>query len=626
MNYLSADSISKTYGDRWLFKNLTFGISRGQRIALVGVNGSGKSTLLKVLAGIIPPDEGSVSVRKGISIGFLGQNPDLDEEATVHATLFAVQNDVMDAIHAYELALAHADSEPDKLQKAMERMDQLNAWEYEVKVKQILSKLDIHNLDQQIKELSGGQRKRVAMARVLIEDPDLLVFDEPTNHLDLESIEWLEKFLATQNTTLLMVTHDRYFLDNITNEIVELELGQLYSYKGNYSYFVEKKAEREQMEQAETEKARNLMRKELDWMRRQPKARGTKSKSRIDAFYDLKDKAAGKSKGPELELSVKTTRQGNKILEMHHVHKQYGSKVLVDDFSYVFRKKDRIGIVGPNGVGKSTFLNLLTGNIQPDSGEIVKGETTLFGYYTQDELTFKEDQRVIDIVKEVAEVVETANGEVITAAQFLQHFQFSPPMQYTFVSKLSGGEKRRLQLLRVLIKNPNFLILDEPTNDLDIITLNILEDFLEQFGGCLLIVSHDRYFMDRLVEHLFVFEGEGKIRDFPGNYTDYREWLQEVEREKTLAKEKEKPAPAPTAPTTEEPKKRKGTFNEKREYEQLETEIALLEEQKENLLAEMNSGVTDHEQLTELATKLDQISTQLDAKTERWMELAELFE
>ncbi|MBX0334480.1 ABC-F family ATP-binding cassette domain-containing protein [Pontibacter sp. HSC-14F20] len=622
MNYLSAENISKSFSERWLFKNLNFGISQGQRVALVGVNGSGKTTLLNVLAGKLPPDGGSVSVRKEITIGFLGQNPEFDEELTVQQTIFGGQGEVLDLIRDYEVAISHPDTSAEVMQHLMERMDELQAWDFEIKVKQILSKLGIHNLEQQIKHLSGGQRKRVAMARVLIEEPTMLILDEPTNHLDLDTIEWLEGLLSTQNTTLLMVTHDRYFLDKVANEIAELDNGELYTYKGNYSYFVEKKASREEMAAAETEKARNLMRKELDWIRRQPKARGTKAKYRVDAFEELKEKAAKKTAGPQLELSVKTTRQGGKIIEVDHISKSFGAKKIVDDFSYVFKKKDRIGVVGPNGAGKSTFLNMLTGKLQPDSGTIDPGQTTVFGYYTQDELTFKEDQRVIDIVKEIAEVVEMANGEVITASQFLQHFQFPPAQQYTFVSKLSGGEKRRLQLLRVLIKNPNFLILDEPTNDLDIITLNILEDFLLNFGGCMLMVSHDRYFMDRLVEHLFVFEGEGKIRNFPGNYTDYREWLKE--QEKVVQETK------PTAPVIEQKQektegKRKPTYQEKKEFEELEKEMPRLETRRTELIETMNAGTTtDHEQLNVWAKELEQLNEQLEEMEMRWLELSEI--
>ncbi|RDV15731.1 ABC transporter ATP-binding protein [Pontibacter diazotrophicus] len=627
MNYLSADNISKSFSERWLFKNLNFGISQGQRIVLVGVNGSGKTTLLNVLAGHLPPDEGSVSVRKEVTIGYLGQNPAFDEELTVHQNIFSGQNETLDLIRDYEAAMANPDTTGEKMQELMERMDELQAWDFEVKVKQVLSKLGINNLDAVIKNLSGGQRKRVAMARVLIEEPDLLIMDEPTNHLDLDTIEWLEGMLSTQNTTLLMVTHDRYFLDKVANEIAELDNGEIYTYKGNYSYFIEKKAEREEAAVAETEKARNLMRKELEWIRRMPKARGTKAKYRVDAFEELKEKAAKKTSGPQLELSVKTTRQGGKIIEVEHISKSFGEKKIVDDFTYVFKKKDRIGVVGPNGAGKSTFLNMLTGKLQPDSGYIDPGQTTVFGYYTQDELTFREDQRVIDIVKDIAEVVEMANGEVITASQFLQHFQFPPAQQYTFVSKLSGGEKRRLQLLRVLIKNPNFLILDEPTNDLDIITLNILEDFLLNFGGCLLIVSHDRYFMDRLVEHLFVFEGEGEIRNFPGNYTDYREWQKEQEREeaKQAAAAPAVATPAAKKEETANNNKRKASYAEQKEYEQLEKDIAKLESRKAELTETMTAGTTtDHEQLTAWATELESINDTLEEKEFRWLELSEL--
>jgi ABC transport system ATP-binding/permease protein len=629
MNYLSAESISKSYGEKPLFQDLNFGLSQGQKVALVGINGSGKTTLLNILAGTVPPDTGSVSTRKGIKIGFLPQQPLFNENFTVEQTIFASGNAILDTIQEYEHCLENPATSAARMQELIERMDELQAWEYELKIKQILSKLGIHNLESQMSHLSGGQRKRVAMARVLIDEPDLLILDEPTNHLDLDTIEWLEGLLAASQQTLLMVTHDRYFLDRVATEMAELDQGKIFSYKGNYSYFVQKKAERELQQDAEIEKARNLMRKELEWMRRQPKARGTKSKSRVDAFYDLKDKANSKVSSTNLELSVKTTRQGGKIIEVEHLSKAFGEKKIVEDFTYVFKKKDRIGIIGKNGTGKTTFLNMLTGKIAPDSGEIDTGETTVFGYYTQNELTFKEDQRVIDIVKEIAEVVETGNGEIITAAQFLQHFQFSPAMQYTFVSKLSGGEKRRLQLLRVLIKNPNFLILDEPTNDLDIITLNILEDFLLNFGGCLLIVSHDRYFMDRLVEHIFVFEGEGQVKSFPGNYTDYREYIAEQEAaEKTITK----PAPAVTAAVAQpisspEPtKKRKPTYSEKREFELLDDAIQVLENKKSTLIQEMNSENVDHKKISEAAAALKKVEAELEAKTERWLELAELMD
>jgi ATP-binding cassette subfamily F protein uup len=634
MNYLSADSISKSFGDRWLFQNLTFGINRGQRIALIGANGAGKTTLLKILAGTMPTDNGTVSVRRGIRVGYLWQQPEFPAGATVQEAIFSGQTAVLDAIRDYEACLEDPNTSDDRMQKVMERMEELHAWEYEVRTKQILGKLGIQNLDVLVDHLSGGQKKRVAMARVLIEEPDLLILDEPTNHLDLETIEWFENLLTTEQTTLLMVTHDRYFLDQVANEIAELDRGQVYNYKGNYSYYVEKKAEQEEANSAEMGKAKQLLKKELDWMRKQPRARGTKSKSRVDAFYDLKDKTSQKDTRTSLELSVKSTRQGNQILEIDHLSKRFGEKVVLDDFSYVFRKKDRVGIVGPNGAGKTTFLNMLTGKMTPDSGQIIPGQTTVFGYYTQTELTFNEDQRVIDVVKEVAEVVETGNGEVITASQFLQHFQFPPAQQYTFVRKLSGGEKRRLQLLRVLIKNPNFLILDEPTNDLDIQTLNILEDFLLQFGGSLLIVSHDRYFMDRLVEHLFVFEENGHLRDFPGNYTDYREWAKE--REALKANEPEsKPAPKPApvevveapksgaAPVADAAPKRKASFKEKQEYERLEQEIEQLETEKETIVNEMNNGSADHTRLAEIAKRVKEITDLVESKTERWLELAE---
>ncbi|MCU0352858.1 MAG: ATP-binding cassette domain-containing protein, partial [Cytophagales bacterium] len=522
MNYVSAESIGKAFSDRWLFRNISFGVSKGDKVALVGPNGIGKSTLLRILAGTMPPDEGKVSTRREITIGFLSQQPDFEPESSVLDTLFATQHPALAAIKAYEHALAHAD-QPDLLAEAITRMDAAEAWEFETQVRQILGTLGIHDLDQKVGSMSGGQQKRVAMARVLIERPDLLILDEPTNHLDLEAIEWLEHHLSAQAVTLLLVSHDRYFLDAVSNVIVEIDNGQLYRYQGNYAYFLEKKAEREAMQAAETEKARNLLRKELEWMRRQPKARGTKAKYRIDAFYELKEKASQTKNNAQLELSVKTTRLGNKIVELHDVSKSFGDRPLVRDFTYVFKKQDRIGIVGKNGVGKTTFLNLLTGQLMPDSGTVDRGDTTQFGYYTQQELIYKPNQRVIELVQEIAEVVTLANGQTLTASQFLNLFLFPPAKQWDLVEKLSGGEKRRLQLLRVLIKNPNFLILDEPTNDLDLTTMNVLEDFLENFGGCLLIVSHDRYFMDRLVEHLFVFEGEGRIRDFPGNYTDYRE-------------------------------------------------------------------------------------------------------
>ncbi|MGI4741961.1 MAG: ABC-F family ATP-binding cassette domain-containing protein [Janthinobacterium lividum] len=638
MNLLSAENISKNYADRWLFQNLNFGLQQGQRIAFVGINGTGKTTLMRVLAGLENPDTGLVTRRQGMRVTYLGQQPVFDESLSVEETIFASQNDTLRAVKDYEHVVNDPNHDPDDLQRVMERMDTLNAWDYESQVQQILGKLGILGelLTRNVSKLSGGQRKRVALARVLIEEPDVLLLDEPTNHLDLATIEWLENRLNSPSLTLLMVTHDRYFLDKVANEIVELDKGVMYRYQGNYSYFVEKKADRELREATEVEKARNLFRKELEWMRRMPQARGTKQKARIDAFYVTKEKASTNLSKQQLELSVKTTRQGGKIIEADSLNKKFGDKVVLDDFSYVFKKKDRIGLVGPNGAGKSTLLNMLTGKLQPDSGTVDVGQTTVFGYYTQTELEFDPTQRVIDIVKEVAEVVELANGDVLTASQFLTLFLFPPAQQYTLVSKLSGGEKRRLQLLRVLVKNPNFLILDEPTNDLDLGTLNILEDFLLNFSGCLLIVSHDRYFLDNLAEHLFVLEPGGAVLNFPGNYTDYRDYLAERETEATLEEEEKAAkmaraaakvaaaAPAPTPPPAAQVSKRRASFAEKKEFEQLEKAIAALEKEKEQLVAHLATGQGSRQDLIAWPARLQAVDKDLDAKGERWLELSDL--
>jgi ATP-binding cassette subfamily F protein uup len=635
MNLLSAENVSKNYADRWLFQNLNFGLQQGQRIAFVGINGTGKTTLMRVLAGLENTDTGLVTRRQGIRVTYLGQQPVFDESMTVEETIFASQNDTLRAVKDYEHVVNDPNHDPDDLQRVMERMDALNAWDYESQVQQILGKLGILGelLQRNVSKLSGGQRKRVALARVLIEEPDVLLLDEPTNHLDLATIEWLENRLNSPSLTLLMVTHDRYFLDKVANEIVELDKGQMYRYQGNYAYFVEKKADREMREATEVEKARQLFKKELDWMRRMPQARGTKQKARIDAFYVTKEKASTNLTKQQLELSVKTTRQGGKIIEADGISKRFGDKVVLDDFSYVFKKKDRIGLVGPNGAGKSTLLNMLTGKLKPDSGNVDVGQTTVFGYYTQTELEFDPSQRVIDIVKEVAEVVELANGDVLTASQFLTLFLFPPAQQYTLVSKLSGGEKRRLQLLRVLVKNPNFLILDEPTNDLDLGTLNILEDFLLHFSGCLLIVSHDRYFLDNLAEHLFVLEPGGEVLNFPGNYTDYRDYLAERETEAALEAEEKAakaaraaakiasvaaPTPAPAAPA-----KRRASFAEKKEFEQLEKDIAALEAEKEQLVANLATGQGSRQDLIAWPARLQAVDKDLDAKGERWLELSD---
>lgn len=639
MNLLSAENLSKNYADRWLFKDLNFGLLQGQRVAFVGINGTGKTTLMRILAGLEVPDTGLVSVRKGIRVTYLGQQPVFDETMTVEETIFASQNDTLKAIKEYEHVVNDPDHKADDLQRVLERMDSLQAWDYEAQVQQILSRLGILGelLTRNVSQLSGGQRKRVALARVLIEEPDVLLLDEPTNHLDLATIEWLENRLSSPILTLLMVTHDRYFLDSVANEIVELDKGQMYRYQGNYAYFVEKKADREMRQATEVEKARQLFKKELEWMRRMPQARGTKQKARIDAFYITKEKASTNLSRQNVELSVKTTRQGGKIIEASHLNKKFGDNVVLDDFSYVFKKKDRIGLVGPNGAGKSTLLNMLTGKLQPDSGTIEVGQTTVFGYYTQTELEFDPTQRVIDIVKEVAEVVELANGDVLTASQFLSLFLFPPAQQYTLVTKLSGGEKRRLQLLRVLIKNPNFLILDEPTNDLDLSTLNILEDFLLHFGGCLLIVSHDRYFLDQLAEHLFVLEPGGAVLNFPGNYTDYREYLAERETEAALVEEEKaaktaraeakaeaaKPAPV-AAPAPAAAPKRRASYAEKREYEQLEKDMATLETEKQQVTAKLNGGSGSADEFATWGARLGTLTQELETKELRWLELAEL--
>ncbi|WP_080058228.1 ABC-F family ATP-binding cassette domain-containing protein [Spirosoma aerolatum] len=629
MNYLSAENLTKSYGDRILFKNLTFGINRGDKVAIVGANGSGKTTLLSILAGAVPPDSGIVSHRKDITIGYLDQQPDLNNALTVMEVVLAGESAQLDAVRAYELALAHDDHAA--LERAMVDMEKLEAWDYEAQIRQILGELGIHDVEQPVRSLSGGQRKRVALARVLIQSPDLLILDEPTNHLDLEAIEYLENFLNINNGTLLMVSHDRYFLDRVCNQIAELDNGQLYTYKGNYAYFLEKKDERETAAASEQAKDRNTFRRELEWMRRQPKARGTKAQYRIDAFEELKEKTSGRRNDGELDLNLRTTRLGSKILEVENLSKRFGDKVLLDHFNYTFKRFDRAGLIGKNGMGKTTLLNLLTNQLRPDSGKITTGGTVKFGYYTQSELDMPENQRVIDVVQEVAEVMKLENGDTVTASQLLSRFLFDRHKQYDYVSKLSGGEKRRLQLLLVLVQNPNFLILDEPTNDLDITTLNVLEDFLQSFSGCVLIVTHDRYFMDRLVEHVFVLEGEGKVRDFPGNYTDYREWRDSQPKKSTLqndkpasASSKNQSSSAVVSSATVPPStvKKKLSFKEMREYETLEKEIESLEQRKDEVVGLLNAG-GHHEQLMAWALEIEQLDRSIAEKSDRWLELAE---
>src|SRR5690554_7488980 len=528
MNYLSVESLSKTFGEKKLFNNISFGIDQGQKIALVGINGAGKSTLMKIIMGIEVPDSGAVAVNQGIKIAYVHQNPVFESNLSIFQTIFSgSSNEVFEVIQRYQKVLrdveaGHGDN--DEFHSLMEKMDALQAWDYEYQVEEVTGKLGLHNTDVLVGTLSGGQRKRVALAEAILEKPDLLLLDEPTNHLDLETTLFRSDYLSKANLSLFMVTHDRYFLEKVTNEILELDEGKIFRYQGNYSYFLEKKEERKLNEATELEKAKSLYKKELDWVRRQPKARSTKAKYRVDAFEATKEKAFAKKEEREIELTVTSQRLGNSIIEIDKINKSYGDKKILKDLSYTFKKGDKIGIVGPNGVGKTTFLNMIIGQLAPDSGKIKIGQTTAFGYYKQEELSFDDEKRLIDIIKDIAEVVTVAGGNTITVSQFLNKFGFPPKQQHTPVSNLSGGERRRLQMLLVLIKNPNFLILDEPTNDLDIMTLNTLEEFLDNFPGCLIIVSHDRYFMDRLVDHLFVFQGEGKIKDFPGNYSEFREW------------------------------------------------------------------------------------------------------
>jgi ATP-binding cassette subfamily F protein uup len=624
LNYLSAELVAKTFNDRWLFKDVSLGISKGEKFALVGNNGVGKSTFLKILTGEIQPDAGSVSVRQGIRMGYLTQQPNVDERLTVKDLLFSDANEIAKVVKEYEDCLHHPDTSAERMQAVLEKMEELNAWDYEAKAHEIIEKLGVPDFDKKFGELSGGQKKRIFLAQLLLIEPDLIIMDEPTNHLDLSAIEWLENYLSGANITLIMVTHDRYFLDNVATEIIELDRGQLFRYKGNYAYFLEKKEQREEILKVEVTKARNLLKKELEWMRRQPRARGTKAKYRVEAFYDLQEKASQDLKREKLELDIKEARQGGKILEVEHINKKYGSLPIVNDFSYIFKKHDRIGVVGKNGIGKSTFLDMLVGKAKPDSGEITPGVTTKFGYFTQESVSLNPNNRLIEEVKEIAEFITLSDGSQVSASKFLDTFLFPPEKQYNFIDKLSGGEKKRLQLLKLLVTNPNFLILDEPTNDFDIDTLNVLEDFLDKFSGCLLLVSHDRYFMDHLVDQLFVFEGDGNIRLFNGNYSDYRDWADEQELLKAS-----KPAAATAPQQTEKPKsseKKKATFKEKQEYEKLQAEIEQLESKKIELTSLLNSGTTDHQQLQKWSDEIKAASDAIDQKTLRWLELSELME
>jgi ATP-binding cassette subfamily F protein uup len=633
MNYLSVENLSKAFGERKLFSNISFGIAQGQKIALVGINGAGKSTLMKIIMGLEIPDTGQVALNQSVKIAYVHQNPVFESNLSIYQTIFDQSNsEILQVIEAYHKAMLDAErgvDNSDQMSKLFEKMDALQAWDFEYQVKEVLGKLGLHDTELPVGNLSGGQRKRVALAKAILEKPDLLLLDEPTNHLDLETIEWLEDYLSKANLALFMVTHDRYFLEKVTNEILELDQGKIHRYQGNYGYFLDKKAERMQIEDIEIEKAKSLYKKELDWIRRQPKARGTKAKYRVDAFEETKEKAFTKREERDIELTVSTQRLGNKILEIEKISKAFDAKTLVKDFSYIFKKKDRIGIIGPNGAGKTTFLKMITGLLDPDQGKVTAGQTTAFGYYRQEEDRFDEEKRLIDVVKEIAEVVVLDKGQTITVSQFLTQFGFPPKQQFTPIGKMSGGERRRLQLLLVLIKNPNFLILDEPTNDLDLMTLNILEEFLDTFPGCLIIVSHDRYFMDRLVEHLFVFEGEGVIRDFPGNYTDYREWEEENADQKaspsTQAKVESKPVQVEVSVVQEVAvPKLKASYKQKQEFKKVNDTIAQLEVEKASLTDQITVGTPDVNLLLTWTTRLQAIDGELEELELSWLELSEL--
>ena len=619
MSIISTEQVGHSFNDKWLFKELHFGLQKGDRVALVGINGTGKSTLLKILAELFPPQQGKVVKEKGIRIGYLPQDPDFTGLNTINDFIFSNDNEQQQLIKEYEEIVEKEIVDEQKLADIMDRMTALDAWEYENDIKTILNRLSISNFDQKIDSLSGGQKKRLSLAKLLIDEADVYILDEPTNHLDIETIEWLEKLLTTGQKTVLVVSHDRYFLDNICTEIRELDKGKLFSYKGNYGYFLEKKAEREYNDVLSAEKARNLLRTELEWMRRQPKARGTKSKSRIDSFYELEEKSKGPRTQDKVQLSVKVSRQGNKILELENVSKSFKNKTVIENFSYTFKKGDRIGLTGKNGTGKSTFLNLITLNLPQDSGVISVGETTKYGYYKQGGLEFSEGERVLDVVKNIADYIQMANGDTLTASQLLTLFLFPPEKQFGLVSKLSGGERKRLQLMRVLMANPNFLILDEPSNDLDIDTLNVLEDFLVNFPGILILVSHDRYLIDKLTDQLFIFDGTGTVSIYNGNYADFKFEQEERIKEEKLLEKKLKANPTPIQIESE---KKKLSFKEIKEYEELESIISDLEVKIQEKTKELNN-TTDHQLLSSLAKEVEILQKQLDQKSDRWIELAE---
>ena len=611
MNLLSVEGISKAYGERVIFEPLSFGISKGQKIALIAKNGSGKTTILKIIAQQDTPDSGQVNFRKGTQVSYLPQDPVLDPQKTVEEIILESGNHVLEVIADYEKALQNPE-DAEHYQKAFEAMEQHQAWDFETQYKQLLSKLKLDDLSLKASALSGGQKKRLALCIALLEKPDLLILDEPTNHLDLEMIEWLEAYFIKEKLTLLMVTHDRYFLERVCNEIIELDNGKLFSYKGSYSYFLEKRAARIEQLETEAHKAKRHFTKELEWMRRQPKARTTKSKSRIDDFKKIKAKAQQRRNEHEVQLEINMERLGSKMIEMHRVSKSFGDKVILQGFDYNFQRNDRIGIIGNNGTGKSTFLKLLTNTIKPDGGKIVWGDTLKFGYYTQEGIPVKPDQKVIEVIQEFGEFIPLKKGRKISAQQLLERFLFDRKKQYDFVEKLSGGERKRLYLCTVLIQNPNFIILDEPTNDLDIVTLNVLENFLLDFPGCLIVVSHDRYFMDKIVDHLFVFRGKGEIEDFPGNYSDFRAYdglttTSETPKKKVKADWKNKTENKPSN-------------EEQRALKKLEKEIAALEAEKENIQHQFTDGTLSPEDIKALSIELTSVEKALEAKTDAWLE------
>jgi ATP-binding cassette subfamily F protein uup len=620
MNYLTVEKVSKAFGDRVLFSEITFYINQGDKVALIAKNGTGKTSLLHLIAGMEGPDGGNIWLHPHIQTVFLSQNPDLDEELTVFDAVYQSQNPIMQALSSYERSMRNPD-DGEAMQKAIGDMDRLNAWNYDQRVKQILSVLEVSYLDQKIKHLSGGQRKRVALAKVLIDEPDFLILDEPTNHLDLEMIEWLQDYLSRSKITLLTVTHDRYFLDAVCTQILELDRMELFKYQGNYTEFLEKKAMREATAEANLERSKKLFKKELEWMRRQPKARGTKAKSRVDSFYEIKDKAKQKLSEEQMELDIKMTRLGSKILELHNVSKSFRGNLLFEKLDYKFRKHDRLGIIGRNGTGKSTLLEIITGALAPDTGKVVHGETLNIGYYNQSGMKLKEGKRAIEVVRDIAEYIPMHGGKKLSASQLMERFLFDGPKQQTYVQKLSGGERRRLHLLTILMKNPNFLILDEPTNDLDIVTLQVLEEFLQHFPGCVLVVSHDRYFMDRIVEHVFVLGEGAEVRDFPGNYTDYRNAkVDELKLEQAAKQE------AKVEKTEQKPKATQISHEDRKLLKKLEKQIAKLEDQKLKLSEKFNDTSLSSEEIVKLSKQVNEIQDELEEKEMEWMELVEKLE